>query len=82
MFFVLFFFLLIYNVIIIIVIILCLSVLCNSVKHILEFNYYFKEKRVSFFTIIKCYSNSCYYSYQRSKHTNEANGSFPIVLTP
>ena len=27
-------------------------------------------------------SNSCYYSYQRSWHTNEANGSFPIVLTP
>ena len=26
--------------------------------------------------------NSCYYSYQRSWHTNEANGSFPIVLTP
>ena len=27
-------------------------------------------------------SNSCYYSYQRSWRTNEANGSFPIVLTP
>ena len=27
-------------------------------------------------------SNSCYYSYQRSCHANEANGSFPIVLTP
>ena len=26
--------------------------------------------------------NSCYYSYQRSWHTNEANGSFPIVLSP
>ena len=26
--------------------------------------------------------NSCYYSYQRSWHINEANGSFPIVLTP
>ena len=26
--------------------------------------------------------NSCYYSYQRSWHTNETNGSLPIVLTP
>jgi len=26
-------------------------------------------------------SNSCYYSYQRFWLTNEANGSFPIVLT-
>ena len=26
--------------------------------------------------------NSCYYSYQRFWHTNEANGSLPMVLTP
>ena len=26
--------------------------------------------------------NICYYSYKRSWHTNEAHGSFPIVLTP
>ena len=28
------------------------------------------------------HSISCYYSYQRSWHINEANGSFPIVFSP
>ena len=41
-------FFLIYNIIIIINI-LCLSVLCNSVKHILEFNYYFQGEEGQFF---------------------------------
>ena len=43
----LFFFLEICNIII--VIIVCLSILCNSVKHTLEFNYYSQvEEEVSF----------------------------------
>ena len=51
-------FFLIYNIII--VIILCLSVLCNSVKHILEFNYYFQEEEGQFFHYYQnCYSNRC-----------------------
>ena len=49
MLFVLFlgFFLKTYNVII--VIIFCLPILCNSVKHTLEFNYYFQVEESQFF---------------------------------
>ena len=30
---------------------------------------------------LRCYSSSCYYSYQRFWHVNEAYGSFSIVFT-
>ena len=60
MFFVLFFlFFLIYNIIIT-VIILCQSVLCNSVKHILVFNYYFQGEKCQVFHYCQMlYSNVC-----------------------